>query len=165
MFPVDELVLKKQLDELSEQTFCGYITGHHVCIANHIQQTIQDRCILDPLTYQALYSPDKQFNISGVQQLIDQFNDTHDQSSLLDVAVLIKHPTNTQFIQETVFADSDRKYSTDVAQYLNDAALFESTFIELYERLDGLASDLVIVEPFTSNRDILKDITLLAAGL
>ena len=36
MFPVNELVLKKQLDELSEQTFCGYITGHHVCIANHI---------------------------------------------------------------------------------------------------------------------------------
>lgn len=76
------------------------------------------------------------------------------------LAVFIKHPTDTQFIQETVFANPDWKYSTDVPQYLNDAALFERTFIALYERLEGWASDLMIVEPFTSNSDILKDMTL-----
>ncbi|MBD3587249.1 hypothetical protein HHX48_16030 [Salinimonas sp. HHU 13199] len=96
--------------------------GHHVRIANHIQQKIEDRCMLDLLTYQALNSPNKQFNISGVQQLIGQCSDTHNLTSLFDLAVFIKHPPDTQFILETVFADPDWEYSTDVAQYLNDTA-------------------------------------------
>ncbi|MEI8651021.1 hypothetical protein P4S73_29135 [Paraglaciecola sp. Hal342] len=83
----------------SELTFSGYVTGHHVCVANRIEKAVFDRCIIDPLAYQALYAPNKQLCFDGIQRYIDRFNETYSQSHLYDDIVLLRHPKDASFIK------------------------------------------------------------------
>lgn len=165
MFPINDSILQKPLDELSELTFSGYVTGHHVCVANSIEKGVFDRCIIDPLAYQALYNPEKQLNFDGIQRYLDEFNEAYQQSALYDNIVLLRHPKNTDFIEKVVFADGDRKYSRSLAQYLADAKRFEECFLECYDKLGGVANKLDIIDAYPENPNILSNLTLIAAGL
>jgi predicted ATPase len=165
MFPINNGILNKPLEELSELTFSGYVTGHHVCVANHIDKAIFDRCIIDPLAYQALYSPTQQLCFDGIQRYIDNFNETYGQSALYDDVVLLRHPKNVDFINNVVFADKDRQYSHSIEQYLADARRFEECFMECLSKLDGVANQVILRNAYPENPKILNDLTLLAAGL
>lgn len=164
-FPINDLVLGKPLEELSEQTFTGYIMGHHFCVANGITHAVQDRCILDPLTYQLLYSPHLRFDNSKVQAYIDYFNEANNQTHLIDTAVLLRHPKDENFIRSKVFADADRQYSKTVNQYKSDALKFEEIFCQLHSELSGVAKELKVIDAYPENTSILDEVTLLAAGL
>lgn len=164
-FPINQSILEKPLDELSEQTFTGYVLGHHFCMANKIKHAIFDRCILDPLTYQALYSPNKQLNIDAIKGYINKLNDDTHQDTLLDSVVLLRHPKDADFIANTVFADKGRKYSSSIVQYKKDAQQFEDIFQTLFERIPGIANELLLIDAYPENEQILNDISFIAAGL
>ncbi|AMJ76595.1 AAA family ATPase [Alteromonas stellipolaris] len=165
MFPINEKILQKPLNELSELTFSGYVTGHHTCVANRIQKAVFDRCILDPLTYQALYSPEKQLNLREIQGYIHQFNDEFEQDTLYDDIVLLSHPKDAGFIEEVVFKDKDRKYSTSIEQYLSDAKAFEEHFQVIAAGLKGVTNRIHLIPAFPENPEVLSDLTLVAADL
>lgn len=165
MFPINDSILRKPLGELSELTFSGYVTGHHVCVANRIEKAVFDRCIIDPLAYQALYAPNKQLCFDGIQRYIDRFNETYSQSHLYDDIVLLRHPKDASFIKSVVFADEDRQYSHSVEQYLADARRFETCFMDCMDKLTGVAKRVIYVNAFPENPDVLRDLTLIAAGL
>lgn len=165
MFPINDKILQKPLNELSELTFSGYVSSHHTCVANQIQKAVFDRCILDPLTYQALYSPDKQFNLSEIQGYVNKFNDIFQQDFLYDDTVLLSHPKDRAFIEDVVFKDKARQYSASIDQYLRDANAFEDHFKEIAARLSGVTGRLHLIPAYPENQGVLTDLTLVAADL
>jgi len=165
MMPVSATILNKPLELLSESTLAGYIAGHHICSENNIVKSVQDRCILDPLCYQAMYSPELQFNLDELQGYIDSFNESHNQESMLDTLVLLRHPKDKQFILDNVFTDTDRKYSTSVEQYKADASRFEDQYRRLYKQFNGIANRFIEIDAFPENENVLSDCTLIAGGI
>ena len=79
--------------------------------------------------------------------------------------MLLRHPKDASFIKSVVFADEDRQYSHSVEQYLADARRFETCFMDCMDKLTGVAKRVIYVNAFPENPDVLRDLTLIAAGL
>ena len=163
-FPINESILSNAMESLSEQTFTGYVLGHHFCLANAVTHAVFDRCILDPLTYQALYYPNRQLQLEAIKDYIEELNEQHKQNSLLDDVVLMRHPTNKEFIENVIFADKGRQYSQSAQQYMDDASRFEDIFEDLFNSIPGIAKNLIRLNAHPDNDDVLREITFIASG-
>lgn len=157
MFPINQAVLRQTNDKLSHQALTGYLTNHQTIAENKMTKAIFDRCILDPLTYQALYAPDEQVDLNGLQQYITDFNDANEQDYLLDTVILLNHPKNEDFITNSIFTDTARLYSGDVDKYLSDAKRFESHYVEFFNLLKGVAPVLTRIDSFSENPDVVNE--------
>lgn len=166
IIPLESTVLKDSKDDLSFKSFISYLTNVHFMLENNLSlNVISDRNLIDSLTYLELYSKEQKIDLVETGDFIERFVEEHNRETLYDQVVLIKHPSDDDYIQNNILSDSERKYGKNVSQYKADAAIWEDIYLKIQDYLmtRKLAKQTHTILAYPENREIITStVTLLA---
>lgn len=166
IMPLESTVLKDSRDDLSYKSFISYLTNMHFMLSNNMSlNVISDRNLVDSLTYLRLYSKEQDINLIETGDFIERFLEEYDRETLYDQTILIKHPTDDEYILKNILSDPERRYGKDVEQYKKDSKYWEEIYIGIADYLNGrgLSKGFHILDSYPMNQDIIqntKDIIL-----
>lgn len=161
LLPVSTDVMQKPAGDISFSTFVAYLSALHIMQSNRIDKALFDRNIIDSLVYMQIFSPGQALSLTSVNNHIKRYLDEHDQDALFDTVVLLKHPTDPDFIRDSIMADKQRMYSDSVSSYLSQAAAWNGCYINTFSQLDNVARNFMYVDCYPNNPGLCKELTQL----
>lgn len=167
IMPLENTVLKDSRDDLSYKSFISYLTNMHFMLSNDLNlNVVSDRNLIDSLTYLELYSKDQRIDLGETGDFIEKFLDTYNRDYLYDTTILIKHPTDDEYIEKFILSDPERKYGLNVEQYKKDAQTWEDIYVKISDVLISrrLSKKLEIIESYPTNPDIILQSEYLVTG-
>lgn len=158
LLPITSSLMQRSAVDVSYSTFAAYLSALHIIGANDIQSALFDRNIIDSLVYLQLFNPGRVMPLQEVNVQLQRFLDDHKRDYLFDVVVLLKHPSDHDFIEHVVMADKQRLYSSSVNEYLALAKEWERTYYATYSQLDRIAGRFMYVDCYPTNPGLRQEV-------